>query len=273
LRQYLVRPNIGGASGPWILLEGHCSQKDEDAERLGFVKLQCFLLLKEDAMDFVRLMKKDLPRGNWLPDAEEDHYTFAGEVPWCDTFPHNELRTIDFVIGKTTVKVSPKDPRYNLRIALMLGRSTRLIGPTKPPKFEEVSVYKRIPIYVPVRRSEFSSSGSVERPGCRVPAKVLTDCFGLWLNLPTWNMYDQSGRLCTIATAEGSTPGYERYLYIKQDLIDAFLAKQKLAIVWVAWGERQHYPVRHSSADTNSPGYKYFHQVYRYSPTGPKRVY
>ena len=270
--QYLILQDIGGVSGPWVMLEGQCSKNDEAAERNGFVKLQSFLLLKEDASEFVRLMKGESPGGNRLPDVEEDDLIFAGEVPWCDTFPHNELRTIDFVVGKARVKVSTKDPRYNLRVALMLGRSAQLLGPGKPPRFEEVNVYKRIPVYVPVRRNRFSSSAGIERPSCLVPAKVLTDFLGLWLGLPAWNMYDQSGRLCTIATAEGTAPGYEQYLFIKQDLIDAFLAKQNLAIVWIAWGERQHYPLRQASADVNSPGYKYFHQVYRYTHTGTKRV-
>ena len=269
--QYLIRQEIGRAAGPWVLLEGHCSQSDEPAERNGFVKLQCFLLLKEDASDFVRLMKGESPEVNRLPDVEEDDLIFAGEVPWCDTFPHNEIRTIDFVIGRTTVRVSPNDPRYSLRVALILGRSTQLVRPAEPPKFEEVNVYKRIPVYVPVRRNRFSSPEGIERPSCLVPAKVLTNCFRLWLGLPTWNMYDQSGRLCTIATAEGTEPGYERYLFIRQDLIDAFLAKQNLALVWVAWGERQHYPLPRPTAQSDYAGYKYFHQVYRYTRSGPKR--
>jgi hypothetical protein len=269
--KYLVLQEIGGVVGPWVLLNGQSSQDERSAERIGFVRLQCFLMLKEDAPEFVRLMKKESPSGNWLPDVEEDDLIFAGEVPWCDTFPHNEIGTIDLVIGKTTVRVSANDPRYSLPIALVLGRSTQLRGPTKPPKIEQVNVYKKIPVYVPVRRNRFSSSGGIERPSGLVPAKVLTDYFRLYLALPTWNMYDQSGRLCTIATAEGTRPGYERYLFIKQDLIDAFLAKQNLALVWVAWGERQHYPMPHTAAHSGYPGYKYFHQAYHYTRRGPKR--
>jgi hypothetical protein len=269
--QYVIRQEIGRAAGPWVLLEGHCSQSDEPAERNGFVKLQCFLLLKEDASDFVRLMKGQSPEAYRLPDVEEDDLIFAGEVPWCDTFPHNDINTVDFVTGKTRIVVSTEDPRYSLRVAQSLGSAAPSAGRDKSPKFEQVNVYKKIPVYVPVRRNRFSSSAGVERPSCLVPAKVLTDCFRLWPDLPTWNMYDKSGRLCSIATAEGSGPDYEQYLFIKQDLIDVFLAKQNLALVWVAWGERQHYPLRRTTAQSNYAGYKYFHQVYRYTRSGPKR--
>ena len=71
--------------GPWILLDGHCSQNDDGAERLGFVKLQSFLLLKVDLQQFIRLMEKESPRGKWLPEAEEDGYTFAGIRVSLDT--------------------------------------------------------------------------------------------------------------------------------------------------------------------------------------------
>jgi hypothetical protein len=269
--RYLVPQNIGSATGPWVMLEGHRSQNDKTAERNGFVKLQGFLLLKEDASEFVRLMKGKSPGGDWLPGVEEDDLIFAGEVPWRDTFPHNALSTVDFVIGKARVKVSAKDPRHNLRAALLLGRLAPLAGPGRPPRFDYVNVYERIPVYVPVRRNRFPSHAGTERPSCLVPAKVLTSCFRLWLALPTWNMFDQSGRLCTIATAEGSEPSHERYLFVKRDLIDTFLAKQNLALVWVAWGERQHYPLPQTPTGSDYLGYKYFHRVYRHTRSGPKR--
>ena len=77
-------------------------------------------------------------------------------------------------------------------------------------------------------------------------------------------MYDQSGRLCTITTAEGEYSEYERHLFFRKDLIDEFLTSQNLALVWVVWGERQHFGERNASTDAPSHGYKYFQQVYRY---------
>lgn len=272
-RPYLVPPKVGRLTGPWILLDGHCSQQDKDAERIGFVMLQSFLLLKDDEQEFIRLMRKESPRGSWLPEAYENHYTFAGEIPWCDTFPRSDLRTVNFVIGSTKVKVSPNDPRYNLRFILNFGGLQKAIGPGAPPEFEQVDVYRKIPVYVPMWRSSFSSTGSIERPSCVVPAKELAELFHLWLSLPTWSMYDQSGKLCSIATGyAGKDSNYEHHLFFRKELIDELLESQNLALVWAVWGERQHFGERHAMTNAPSHGYKQFIQLYRYRGGHPRRI-
>ena len=129
---------------------------------------------------------------------------------------------------------------------------------------------RRIPVYVPVRQTNFSSAGKIERPSCTVPAKELANYFRLWLNLPAWNMHDPSGRQCSIAVSSrtGEFLDYEHQLFFRKELMDEFLAKQHLALVWVVWGERQHFPERHD----RSHGYRYFRQVYQYIKGRTKRV-
>lgn len=265
---YLLHDTVDQAQGPWILLDGHCSQQDKSAERIGFVMIQSFLLLDEDVEEFIRLIKKETPRGKWLPESAQDHYTFAGEIPWCDTFPHNELSTVDFITGKVKVKGSPNDPRYSLRIILDFGDSKQTVESEKPPEFEEINKYRRIVVYVPIRENSFSSGGGIERPSGVVPAKELADHFGLWPRLPSWEMHDQSGRRCSIVLSDGKFFDYERHLFLRKELIDNLLSSQKLALVWVAWGERQHFNQRHAMTNAQSHGYRYFQQVYRYTRQG-----
>ena len=190
--------------------------------------------------------------------------TFAGEIPWCDTFPHNEFTTIDFVTGSVKVPVSPTDSRYTLRFVLDFGGLKKTLEPRKPPKFEEIDKIRKIVAYVPVRESRFSSGAGIERPNVVVPAKELSQYFALWPKLPKWDMYDWAGNQCTIATAEGGSFDYESHIFLKKELVDRLLSSQKLALVWVAWGERQHF----SSSHAPSHGYQYFQQVYRYAGAG-----
>jgi hypothetical protein len=265
--QHLVQPKLDQASGPWLLLDGHCYQRDKDAERLGFVMFQSFLLLQEDVDEFLRLMRKETPGGRRIPEPSEDHLMFAGEIPWCDTFSLDRLDTVDFIVGTTKKKVSPKDPRYNFRIIRNFGETKETIGPRKPPQFEQVNLYRKIPIYVPIRESRFS-----ERPSCTIPGKYVSSHFGLWLDLPTWNMRDRSGRLCSVSTARRDAADYEHHLFLRKELIDDLLASQKLALVWVVWGERQHFAERQALSGTDAHGYKYFRQIYRYAHGQPKRV-
>ena len=202
----------------------------------------------------------------------EDHYTFAGEIPWCDTFSHNWLNTVDFVTGTTKVRVSANSPRYRLRVILDSGFPRSTVGLPKRPEFELVNIYKKIPVYVPIRKNSFSVNGSAGRTSCIVPAKELADLFGLWLKLPSWNMYDRSGRICSVVTAEGGLADYESHLFFRQELIDELLSSQNLALVWVVWGERQHLGERHATTTAPHAGYKYFQQVYRYNSGQVSRV-
>jgi hypothetical protein len=271
-RPYLLRPELLGVKGPWVLLDGYCNQRDKSAERIGFVMLESFLLLEEDVDEFVRLMKKETPRGRWLPEESEDHYTFLGEVPWCDTSLYSEIKGVDFAIGKARVKVSPNDPRYAMRIVLNFGNSKRAIGPKKRPAFEKVNIYRKIGVYVPIRQNSFSPGGSINRPSCVIPTKEIAEYFRLWLNLPTWDMHDPSGRRCSMTVADGAYGDYERHLFFRKELLDDLLSSQHLAMVWVVWGERQHFGERHAMTNAPSHGYKYFQQAYRYVHGQPKRV-
>ena len=267
-QEYLRQSAVAGVSGPWILLDAHCSQEDKNAERVGFVFIQAFLMLRQDVEEFICLLKKEPPRGRWLPEAGEEHYTFAGEIPWSETFPYSELSTVTFVVAKTKVKVSPTDPRYNIRVIFDIGGTKRTIEPRKPPEFEEVEQFKRIGVYVPVRRSSFSSNEGIERPSCVVPTKELAKYFRLWLNLPAWDMYNDSGKQCTIVTDGGGFADHERHFFLRQELVDDLLSSQELALLWVVWGERQHFVSWRAMTNAPSAGYKYFRQIYRYTRRG-----
>jgi hypothetical protein len=271
-KPYFLQQQVGKVNGPWMLLDGHCSQRDEKAERIGFVSLRSVLLLKEDEDEFVRRVSREKPGERRLPDEEEDHYTFLGEVPWCDTFLPSTIDSVNFVVGKTKVKVAPNDPRYTLRLILDIGGSKRTIEPPKRPEFEEVDVFRKVPVYLPVRKNGFSTTGAIKRGGGNVPTKEIAELFGLWVNLPAWDMCDQTGRICSILTEEGSLGDYESHLYLRQELVDRILSSQALSLVWVAWGERQHFSSRYGMMTARSLGYQYFQQVYRYRDGRVQRV-
>jgi hypothetical protein len=267
----LIQAQVGPVPGPWILLGGYRRQHEKDSERIGFVIMDAFLLLDDDVNELVRLVKAHPPRGRLLPESGEDHYTFAGEIPWCDTFSQDELRTIDFVIGNVNRRIPKNDPRFKYRFILNFGDSEKVIEHPKQ-YFENVNILTRIPIYLPVRESRFSSEGNLERPSGEVPGKYLAEHFGLWLDLPHWDMRNQGGQLCSITTAEGNSYDREHHLFLKKGLIDDLLASQRLALLWDIWGERQHYAERHSMSNSPSHGYEFFRQVYRYQRGNLKRL-
>jgi hypothetical protein len=212
-------------------------------------------------------MEQESPEARRLPDIGEDHYTFAGEIPWCDSFSNGFVSTVDFVVGWKTLPVKADDPRY-LRFVVNVGGVEHIIGPPKVPKFERVPVYKRIAVYVPSQKNNSPSGAGIERPGCVVLSKELANHFKLSLDLPGWDMIDDSGQRCSIVADVGEYWDYERLLFIREDLIDSLLKSQNLGLVWVVWGERQHFSTRLANENKRSAGYKYFQQLYRYVGKG-----
>ncbi|HEY2168392.1 MAG TPA: hypothetical protein VGJ30_02115, partial [Candidatus Angelobacter sp.] len=271
LAHCLIQAQVGPKPGPWVLLGGYRRQHEKVSERIGFVIMDAFFVLADDVSELVRLVKAYPPRGRLLPESGEDHYTFAGEIPWCDTFPQDELCTIDFVVGSVNKRIPKNDPRFKYRFILNFGDSEEVIEHPKQ-YFEKGNVLRRIPIYLPVRESRFSSEGNLERPSGEVPGKHLAKQFGLWLDLPNWDMGNQDGELSSITTSEGNYDDYEHHLFLKKGLVDALLASQRLSLLWDIWGERQHYAERHSMSSTPSQGYEFFRQIYRYTRGRPKRL-
>jgi hypothetical protein len=268
---YLVQDYVGRVAGPWLLLDGRCGQQDKGAERIGFVSFHSFVLLQEDIHEFTRLVAT-VPEERSFPDREEDdHYTFAGEVSWCDTFPYSLLRTADFVVGKTRVKVREDDPRYGISFSFESDGETHVIRSMRP-EYEDVNEYIRIPLYSPVRWNSFSSTSAIERPSCLVPPKEIAERLQLWLDLPTWDTRDPSHRLCSITSGRGAYWDYEGHLFFRKELLDPLLRSDKLALVWVVSGERQHFSERHSMTNAPSHGYKHFQQIYSYIRGKPRRI-
>ncbi len=90
LTRYLKVDHLCGEQGPWVLLKGYMSQKDDQANRDMFAFLHGLIVKSEEVEEIVEILKKQkkIDRSS-LPFCPEDHYTYAGEIPWCDTYPEN----------------------------------------------------------------------------------------------------------------------------------------------------------------------------------------
>ena len=259
LSNYLVRDAVAEEPGPWILLDGGASQQNKPLERISFVRLTPIILLKEDVAELTRLSRTSAPElgPGGIP---EDHYTFAGEIPWSGTYPQTELDTVPFVVG-TTTRPMPKTPAFTINF---VGPDKKVSGTKKftLPEFQTVNLYKRIAYYSPVRDSQLSS-GTLPRPSSTVLSKEVALAMNLWLDLPSWNMRDGVGQLATLSLAGGEYWTREHYLYIRKDVLDEFL-NPALCLAWMVLGERQHYGDRHVNTQEESFGYRQYRALYIY---------
>ena len=113
LTSYLKIDGPCGEKGTWILLNGFLSQKDNQVNRDMFSFLQGLIVKSEEVEEVVEILKKQekIDRST-LPYCPEDGYTYAGEIPWCDTYPDNSWEEMSFKIGAVLV---PEEQQVILR--------------------------------------------------------------------------------------------------------------------------------------------------------------
>lgn len=86
-RDLLKRKEVDGVSGPWVLIDGYVSVSSLGDDRRIFTFLWGRLVEDRDTRKLVKAFRKsDYPGNNAIPQPAEDHYTFAGEIPWSTRF-------------------------------------------------------------------------------------------------------------------------------------------------------------------------------------------
>jgi hypothetical protein len=214
-RQLLSRTSVDGIRGPWVLLEGFVEQ-DVDVRRV-FTFARGMLVRPED-IDALQEAFSNIPYpGNdAIPRVSEDHYTYAGEIPWSPQFA-------------TTLR--RRSGRAKRRLERTFGRWAR--GRDRGGVFVEV----------PAHEYSWGHSYSAlnQNTGARVPTPSLCEALGLVNHGRTLNLYDAHGRRATLYRTlkqRGNMQGHGSLLYIRAGLLRRYLRLTGQRLVWMVWGER-----------------------------------
>lgn len=267
--QNLIPKKLIEAEGPWVLIDGHVSQEDIEVSRSRFILLRGLLVKKHQAAEIVKYLsaKEDVSRSS-SPYIPEDHYTYAGEIPWCQTFHYNPLDELRFVVGKKRKRVKAKkiakwrdgtllSPLDFFTLLAKKGKqldkmseedlsaflADEGIEPVDQTVTEFIEVDKTVSyeVQIPVRSYSWESYHSIvnNAGSVIVPAKKLAESLQLCSQPQTFNLYEPSGKLASITVHWGDIlrTGH-RLTYLRQDLLDAYLKNNALELVWVIWGER-----------------------------------
>ena len=88
-------------------------QKEDQISREMFAFLQGLIVKSEESEEIVELLKKQKKiNRHTLPWCPEDHCTYAGEIPWCDTYPANDWEELKL---ETRVVLVPEEQQFLLR--------------------------------------------------------------------------------------------------------------------------------------------------------------
>jgi hypothetical protein len=253
-----------------VALDGFVVQEDDSQGRRLFAFVRSFFVAENEAKALAACLAKQHLGGRWLPEKPECHYTYAGEVPWCDTFPKTDAVDLRFVVEERRVKVRRKRSTFFLdgkQIDPAMINLARL-GIFMPPKdvengqapltkndlarvarrdrvieVEEVrQEFRKFKALIPVHDIgwEGRNVDNVQVHGITL-AKQLAQSAGL-VHLPgTHDLQTKEGVRATygIAFRAQDYHNNERFFFIREDILRTLLRKHKLCLVWAVWGERE----------------------------------
>lgn len=288
---YLRLAEVLKEKGPWVGLDGFFVQQDEMRGRRLTCFIRSFLIANQDADSFLKhLLHQDLG-GRWLPENPSVIYTFAGEIPWCTTFPNNGLCEFSFVTKEETVKVKKFQPAFYLdgkklgwtqidiiRRRLLdyeLGKNEeqkhvsgkdieRIEVRDELTEIEEVRrEYAKFNVLIPVCDFGWEShrSSTNDAGHATTLTKEITSDLELIGQPQTFDLFTKDGVKATFNVSDQGNDfnNHQSMFFIRENLLKMYLEKNNLVLIWAIWGNREY-----SSAQFN----KLFH-----GPDRPKQGY
>jgi hypothetical protein len=171
--------------------------------------LNALLVAEDDAGPMVEALRQNpYPGRHWVPEAPEDHYTFAGEVPWHPHFAHDHD---DYA----------PEPFYSKNVDVT----------------EDATVDAEILGHLFSWEGYHSSLNQAGHP--YLPSRTFSEAFDL-RSLPQifWQVEPDGTPAAVAVSAPARYTG--QLLYLRTDLVRRYANGRKL--IWFLWGERLPHP-------------------------------
>lgn len=262
LNPYLRVREISGLEGPWIMLDGFIVQEDEGRGRKSFCFIRSFLISKQEANIISKHLQQQDLSGRWLPEKPDIYYLYAGEIPWCSSFPNNGKVEFSFLIKETPVKVKKLQQTLYLDDRKLISDHNDSTNPIR--KIENDKHYRKLikeniegieireeMVEVEEIQKEYKSFEAMI-PVCdfhllnnqtiTTLAKEIAADLGLIGKPQTFDLYTREDEKATFNVSDHSDEynNQQSMLFIKEDLLKTYLEKFDLAFIWTLWGERSY---------------------------------
>ncbi|MGO2242321.1 MAG: hypothetical protein ACTH5D_11240 [Halomonas sp.] len=264
IEPYLQLQNVGEEAGPWVALDGYVSQENKDLKREAFLFVRSYLVPtkeKDEILDF--LNKQDIS-GSWLPDKVDCSQTFFAEVPWSSAFPEISTCDLSFVIGENVV--TRERPKFEV---VRNKQTISIITHHEMEKYEEVErEYKTFEAIMPVcsLRQDVTDGevGSVSSLTNKLTADM--ELIG---QPQSFDLYTKGGVKANHYFSHKGKRYNDRHsmYYLRKDLLDDFMQKNEVSLIWIIWGERNYSSAWLHVPDDSGPSPSYaafsFTKVYQ----------
>ena len=239
---YLQIERLCEKSGPWVLLEGHLDQKDDQVDRQMFVFLQGLVVKSKECDEIVEGLKQETIDERTLLSCSEDWCTYAGEIPWCDTYPKDSWQKLAF-------KIEPVSGPFSDNVMDLIGientegrlREQNLEIKAKTIEAEQPEC-QTLKILFPVRENCWGDrrSAIVASRSVATPSRQIADTLNLCGQPQSFDLFERDGRRASVTFRYGERWGErQKFTYLREDLLKRYLAEINGELIWVICGERR----------------------------------
>ena len=258
LTPYLQVDRFYGEEGSWILLDGYLRQKDDQISRGMFALLRGLIVKSDESERIVERLRRE-KIAEWIVlSYPNDYGTYAGEIPWCDTYPKNGWEELSFMTESVSAPffhnvmdpIGIENPEARLREQDIEIKAKTI--ETEQPKTQ------RFKILYPVRENHWGDniSAMVADRNVATPSRQIADTLNLCGQPQSFDLFEKNGRRASITLGRGrGWAEKQRFTYLREDLLKRYLAEINGELIWVIWGER-----RQVSQNPGTP-YKLFKDV------------
>ena len=293
--------HLCGEQGPWMLLDGFLRQKDDQTNRDMFIFWRGLIVRSEEAGEIVKILKnQEKIDGHSIPSYPEDHRTFAGEIPWCNTYPPNGWEEFEFLIGTVSVPteqvkflrngevisyreefeirglitdLTKNEDEERLETLLEERLETLLNERNLELKLKTVETekreHKKFEVLVPVGKNYWEESCSVVVPDRTIilPAREITEYLCLYGQPQSFDLFEkENGKRALITFRYGEKWGStQHFTYLRQDLLERYLAEIGGELIWVTWGNRRLVSENPDDPYENFQEVKTYHEIQKLS--------
>ncbi|WP_421779611.1 NACHT domain-containing protein [Kiloniella litopenaei] len=237
MEPYLKLQKIGSKKGPWIALDGYINQENKDLKRETSLLIRSFIVPTKEKDEILNFLNKQDISGGWLPEKFNFPQTFFAEIPWSSAFPCNSTYDLSFVIKETII--TRQRPKVEI---VRNDQSISFITHDEMEEYEDVErKYKTFKVIMPVCNLEQNVTDN-EVGHVSSLTKKLTANMELIGQPQSFDLHTKNGKTASqyIVHNEKEYKNNHSVYYLREDVLDSFMKKNEMSLIWVILGEKNY---------------------------------
>ncbi|ALL05586.1 hypothetical protein AQ505_08830 [Pedobacter sp. PACM 27299] len=242
IEEYL-EPNLIDAH-QFVCVDGYIRQNDEQCLRERFTFIRSLMVNEDEYGDLLARITKQSLKDRWLPEKHENTDAYAGEIYLFEDATYSNETTVEFIISSIEKTVKRGEIGYFPDHKMKKSKDGGLVFGKTYPKSKTITVrnIKEFEVLMPVMNYHGPSDNKEinKASSTTMLAKEIAMDLGLVELAQTFDLFDTEGNLaCKNINYYEDSDNTHYMTYLRKDLLNKYLEKNKLKFFWAIWGERE----------------------------------